>query len=750
MRAKTQLLKLLTLMLLLLTLLLIAPTTMAFTRINLRADLGANTFITSVSGTNAKALRVCPGAELTLYLAGTTTKPSTYATSTGTSKANPTTANSLGEEYFFVADGTYDYRVVGCGMDRTIRGLVVAGGAVGYSVTGYGAVCDGVTDDAVALTAAFADFESAVIAGGRPKLITPSGKGCASSVPLDIIPTASQTFDIDMQGPLIDISGSQSATFLLIGPTGTAKNIQRGIFNIWVERSTQSDWSDAGNTGVHLRNFSHSSINIRSVRHFTRGVLLEGSGFGGFAENEIYIGRLGNNRYGLDFLAAPGAGSNGFINANVVRGPRILYNATGGASDTIHRYGIRFLNDNPSFIFPPTGNIVYGGVIQLGVNNSAYGHPFYFESGDRNWIHDVYVETAAEIAEFASNGGSTTDPHDNFIDVSVDETVTTKILDHSALGTNIVTTSRRGYAERASKLVYDAPDVLSLATPYSGTAIHFHGIGVLNSSGGYTNRDTNGANNVAFGADHISVGVLTVLGAKVTTGSTKQFYITTNLAGGDARIYVQAFDSDGAIITRTGAGTWLANTAYSLKNRVQPTTTNGFWYRVTSAGTTHATVEPTWPTAIGGTVVDGTVTWTCEGAAPVTGNVDGSWSYNTGFGGVWRSLDKKEGFITVNPSVSSVFIGISGGTTNAQLRALRIYSVSPPYQGQMSTATLGYSGSNWTTRLADQSPQTSAFGGPFAVGTVVWNATPASAEAAFWACSVAGSPGTWLPGPAIP
>ncbi len=44
---------------------------------------------------------------------------------------------------------------------------------------------------------------------------------------------------------------------------------------------------------------------------------------------------------------------------------------------------------------------------------------------------------------------------------------------------------------------------------------------------------------------------------------------------------------------------------------MEPTTPNTYYYQATVAGTTHASVEPTWPTTIGNTVSDGTVTWTC-------------------------------------------------------------------------------------------------------------------------------------------
>ena len=58
---------------------------------------------------------------------------------------------------------------------------------------------------------------------------------------------------------------------------------------------------------------------------------------------------------------------------------------------------------------------------------------------------------------------------------------------------------------------------------------------------------------------------------------------------------------------------WIANTAYSLDYLVIPITQNGLIYKCTTAGSSHGTTEPTWPTTIGNTVADNTVTWTCMG-----------------------------------------------------------------------------------------------------------------------------------------
>lgn len=61
---------------------------------------------------------------------------------------------------------------------------------------------------------------------------------------------------------------------------------------------------------------------------------------------------------------------------------------------------------------------------------------------------------------------------------------------------------------------------------------------------------------------------------------------------------------------------WAAATAKTVDAVVEPTTRNGYRYRCTVAGTTHATTQPTWPVTPGTTVTDGTVTWKCVSKVP--------------------------------------------------------------------------------------------------------------------------------------
>lgn len=73
---------------------------------------------------------------------------------------------------------------------------------------------------------------------------------------------------------------------------------------------------------------------------------------------------------------------------------------------------------------------------------------------------------------------------------------------------------------------------------------------------------------------------------------------------------------------------WVANNIevsivafdYKLGSTVRPTAENGRFFRCTVSGTTGGS-EPAWNTTIGGTTVDGTVTWTTVQANKVTGTI---------------------------------------------------------------------------------------------------------------------------------
>jgi hypothetical protein len=87
---------------------------------------------------------------------------------------------------------------------------------------------------------------------------------------------------------------------------------------------------------------------------------------------------------------------------------------------------------------------------------------------------------------------------------------------------------------------------------------------------------------------------------------------STKWAATDGGASTQTFATgDTVFITSKNAPNWTSLTALSSGAIRSPTTGNGYYYEVTTAGTTGAT-EPTWPTPEGTTVTDGTVVWTCR------------------------------------------------------------------------------------------------------------------------------------------
>lgn len=117
--------------------------------------------------------------------------------------------------------------------------------------------------------------------------------------------------------------------------------------------------------------------------------------------------------------------------------------------------------------------------------------------------------------------------------------------------------------------------------------------------------------------------------------------------------------------------TWTASTAYSVGQIVVPTTSNGYVYRVSVAGTSAASA-PTFPTTVGETVTDGGVTWVNAGeSVTVFSSAAVSWSSSTLTASYAVIYDSSSGSASTDPLICLINFGesvaSSGGT----------YSVTP-------------------------------------------------------------------------
>ena len=101
--------------------------------------------------------------------------------------------------------------------------------------------------------------------------------------------------------------------------------------------------------------------------------------------------------------------------------------------------------------------------------------------------------------------------------------------------------------------------------------------------------------------------IITVSGITGTTAGTHSFNTTSTT------VAVTRISADQFVYTITATTVIPTGTATIQRQEVAvtPITKNGRKYICTTAGTSGAS-EPTWPTTVGNTVVDGTVTWTCS------------------------------------------------------------------------------------------------------------------------------------------
>lgn len=83
-----------------------------------------------------------------------------------------------------------------------------------------------------------------------------------------------------------------------------------------------------------------------------------------------------------------------------------------------------------------------------------------------------------------------------------------------------------------------------------------------------------------------------------------------------AEFYLRPGSSDTYAIEWLGHLTnrWFAATEFAQNDTVRPRKATGYQYTVSSASGCSGAVEPAWPAQVGATVVDGSLTWTCEAA----------------------------------------------------------------------------------------------------------------------------------------
>lgn len=422
-------------------------------------------------------------------------------------------------------DSTADVALPGDGRTVDTLTAYLANNAV-FNVRDYGGVGDGVTDDAVAIAAMIA--EAALV--NNPILVFPRATGWASSV-AQVVPAG---MGVLMDAPLI-YTGSGNVVALTIGAASTANSTRK--FRVWVQRSSQSDWSNEGSVGIRFYLPTACGIEIVEAKGFTIGAQLVGAG-GGSAYNQVDLGDLLNNKVALDLTNVTASAAIGWCNENLFQGGR--FRCQTGLFNGTDRWGVRIWsqdgtntnNNNNKFVKP-----------SFELSSATDGTGILIVHGNQNHFDDVRSEGNLAGAEVQNASGENTIVY-GFASHTYD------LVDGSTVGGNVVLYSRTRYRDRFGRLLFQLRDILSNYAPYDATNINVRGC----SWGGSAlhKNDTS----ITVGADHLEFGGSRGLGIRIDTTVQKEFLLYRDIAASNAggRVIVKCYDASDVLLTDLDAG----------------------------------------------------------------------------------------------------------------------------------------------------------------------------------------------------
>jgi hypothetical protein len=247
----------------------------------------------------------------------------------------------------------------------------------------FGATGDGVTDDGPALAAAMA----AAAASGRVLVI---GEGThRTTQPLLLGGGAA---GLIMHGAIL-YAGPDGQAALTLGDGAAVRNAAKRYEGLRVIRAVISDWLNEADTGLVMRNLDASFVEIRQVEGFTIGIRTQGVERG-FEDTTLMLGRIVNNRIGLDVRTETAAAWNTSVR---------YYGGHFAIGSTVHtdkdRFGIRFsaapgayvahnrhLFDGPGFELQAAGRPISGIPLLCEVNSRSV------------WVRGMRMESCSPFA----------------------------------------------------------------------------------------------------------------------------------------------------------------------------------------------------------------------------------------------------------------------------------------------------------------------------------------------------------------
>jgi hypothetical protein len=240
------------------------------------------------------------------------------------------------------------------------------------SARDFGAMGDGMSDDGPALQAAM----NAAAGAGKHLLI---GEGSfRTTMPL-LLPGVAP--GLTMRGTII-YAGPDGHAALTLGDGAGVRNAAKLYQGLRVQRAAQADWMDEGDIGILLRNLDSSTVEIRQAEGFTIGIRTLGVERG-FEDSTLHLGRIVDNRIGLDIRCETAAAWNNSI--RYIGGHFANSSAT---HPTMDRFGVRF-SCAPGAYPRHNAHLFIGPGFELqrqGTPGTVTAIPFLLDAGEERGI----------------------------------------------------------------------------------------------------------------------------------------------------------------------------------------------------------------------------------------------------------------------------------------------------------------------------------------------------------------------------
>jgi hypothetical protein len=408
----------------------------------------------------------------------------------------------------------------------------------GLSARDFGSTGNGISDDGPALQAAM----NAAAASGKHLVI---GEGThRTTMPL-ILP--GDAAGLTMRGVIL-YAGPNGQVALTLGSGGDVRNANRLYAGLRVLRASQSDWSSEADIGLLIRNIDASHVEILQAEGFTIGVRTLGDQRG-FEDSTLHLGRIANNRIGLDVRTGSAAGWNNSI--TYVGGH---FAVASSVNPTLGRFGVRFSC--------PTGaydrhnqHLFLGPAFELqrqGTPGSVDAIPFLVDVADARCItaRGIRMEQCSEYVARHTGGAN-----DCLYEVGYTGTYgfTGNGVHYpngaTRAGATVLPLHQAAAAQGTPRLIAEASNIRARAfrqTIDTAGGIGFEGMAVLSSNPSGPPGTLNGfcfagLTLLTLNAESIGIPTSRALAFVVDCSQCKEFFIAAE--GTELRPVVQQFDA---------------------------------------------------------------------------------------------------------------------------------------------------------------------------------------------------------------